>query len=313
MLILAFIVAIIIIITILCYIPSDLAMQLRRTNYDYILEEYPVDSKIYHYPSSYIFKLFTQSKYPTIYQKAIQLQKYFGVNKTVYGIKKSNDAFSFEFYYYYPNENSLHTISNIGTCFSLPISEDTIQDKHYYLASFDINPHAPNTITDLNLYYTLNDCSHNSPYNYHSHTICQTCKMTRNITYNTQNQSIVDKNVYKFFYKDSPVEEIYDYTRSLLNQDVDMKLMFPPYLMNFKKAVCVSSKPGGAIGLYFNLVPFYDFITFLNKTKFSETLEAALIQDRHRLSYLLFDIGIDITVIDFNTIEIRKVAFYGIL
>jgi hypothetical protein len=80
--------------------------------------------------------------------------------------------------------------------------------------------------------------------------------------------------------------------------------------MNFQKTVCVSSKPGGTLGLYFSLIPFEDFITFLHETKFSETLEEELTKES---SNLLFDIGIDIRVIDYNTIEINKIALYGIL
>jgi hypothetical protein len=282
------------------------------SNKDYVYEKYNVVDVGTQKPTSYIFKTFTQHEYPGVYEKAIQIQNFFGVNKTVYGIKKHNNKFTFEFYYYYPKENPLNTLTNICKFLKLPISDDIVENKDYSMVSFDIDPNNTDIIRDLNVYYTLNDCDHNSSYNHHSHPVCTICKMVRSVTYSVDTGITTDKNVYKNFFKNEPHVErdIFEYTRSLLQQDVDMNLLFPKYLMNFKKSVCVSSKPGGTIGLYFNLIPFEDFITFLHETKFSKTLERELTNES---SNLLFDIGIDIRVIDYNNIEINKIAFYGIL
>lgn len=288
----------------------NLSIRLHNSNYDSTYEKYDVQTKFYHYPNAYIFKTFTQSAYPGVYKTAIKLQKYFGVNKNVYGIKSCNGEFSFEFYYYYPKENTLHTVSDIATVFNLPVSGD---DKNYYLVSFDIDPRNPDTVKELNLYYTLNNCDHNTPYSYHSHEICKQCKMSRSVTFDIYTRETVDKNVYKFFYRNSNVEDIFKYTRSLLKQDVDMNLIFPSYLMNFKKFISISSKHNGSLGVYFNLISFDDLITFLNKTGFSKSLESNLLKVRTNISYLLFDIGMDVRVIDFDTIEISKIALYGIL
>ena len=275
----------------------QLKLVVHMSNMDYVFEEYPVHKNEYQLTSS-IFKTFTQYRYRDVYSQAVQLQKFFGVNKTVYGIKKSNDVFSFEFYYYYPNENPLHTVTNICKFLNLPEIEEP---RDYYLVSFDAD-----STSNLNLYYTINECTHNSPRDYHSHTVCETCKLTRNVTYNVDTGTTTRKNVYKFFYKrDTIHEELFEYTRSLLQRDVDMSLLFPKYLMNFKKSVCISSKPGGTIGLYFSLIPWEDFKTFISETKFSETLDI-------KKSTTLFDVGIDLKVIDFNHVEITKVAFYGI-
>ena len=291
-------------------------LDMNNTNYDYIYEKY--DTKYienYHYPSSYIFEIFTKNNYKKIYDETIKIQKYFGINKTVYGIKKVNNEYIFEYYYYYPNENKLNTVTDIFKFFNIHnnINNNNI-NNNYYLVSFELDANMPHNLNDINIYYSLNNCNHNLNVYYHNiFSICQKCLTCMNKTYNIKTNTIIDKNIYKFFFRNnSTLEEIFNYTQILIGKDVDLNIICTPYLLSCKKSICISKKPK-TIGFYFSLIPFDDFIIFLEKMNFDTKLSYTLINNKNKLSYLLFDIGFDIMIKEDNSIIFTKLSFYGIL
>ena len=296
------------------YNKPSLVLQLKNTNYDYTFEKYYINNNKNCYPSSYIFEIFTKNKYNNIYNQTIKIQKYFGVNKTVYGIKKVKDEYLFEYYYSYYNENKLHNIQNIFKLFKI---NNRINFENYCLISFElINNNIielSQNINEINIYYLLNNCNHKTPILFHNFTICKQCLSCMNKTYNINNNTIIDKNIYKNFPRNtSNLTEIYNYTKTLIGNDVDLNLIFTPYLLSCKKNICVAKKPN-SIGFYFSLVPFDDFIIFLEKSNFNEELRYKLIENNNKLSYLLFDIGFDIIIKEDNNIIFNKLSFYGIL
>ena len=290
---------------------DNLILELINTNYDYIYEKYNIKYISNDcYPSSYIFEIFTKNNYIDIYNKTVEIQNFFGINKTVYGIKKINNEYFFEYYYYYKNENILNNITNIFKFFNINMRDNF---DNYYLVSFELNKNTPNNINEINIYYPVNNCGHNTPIYFHNIYICKKCIICMNKTFNIKSNTSENKNIYKFFLrKTSTNDEIFNYTKTLIGKNIDINIIFPPYLLSCEKSICVTKKPK-AIGFYFSLIPFDDFIIFLEKTNFDNKLVTKLLYEKSKLSYLFFDVGFDIKVNDDNKIIFTKLSFYGIL
>jgi len=288
-----------------------LIKSLHNTNFDYILEKYDTNIKTFYYPSSYIYEIFVSSNFKNILDNTIKLQKYFGVNKTVYGIKKVNDEYFFEYYYYYPNENNKHNLLNILNFFNI---KKNINLKNYYLVSFELKNSDVNKLEELNIYFTKNDCNHNKPINYHNDfIICKECLECYNVTLNILSNKLEYKNNYKFFYRKSSYnEEIFNYAKSIIKKNIDLTKIFSANLLSCRKSICITQKPN-SYGFYFAGLPFDNFIKFIEDTNFNNEFCNNLINNKDKLSYLLFDIGFDIIIKEDDSILFTKVSFYGIL
>lgn len=288
-----------------------LIKSLHNTNLDYILENYDTNIKKTDYPSSYIYEIFVSNGFKNILNNTLKIQKYFGVNKTVYGIKKVNNEYFFEYYYYYPNENIKHNLLNILKFFKI---KKNINLKNYYLVSFELKNNDVNKLEELNIYHTKNNCNHNSPINFHNDfIICKKCLECYNVTLNILSNKMVKKNTYKFFFRNSSSnEEIFNYTKSIIKKNIDLKKIFSDNLLSCKKSICITQKPN-SYGFYFSLLPFDNFIKFMQDTNFNNEFSNKLINNKDKLSYLLFDIGFDIIIKEDNSILFTKLSFYGIL
>ena len=287
-----------------------LIKSLHNTNFDYILEKYNTIIKKTDYPSSYIYEIFVSSSFKNILTNALKIQKYFGVNKTVYGIKKVNNEYFFE-YYYYPNENIKHNLLNILNFFKI---KKNINLKNYYMVSFELKNNDVNKLEELNIYYTKNNCNHNNIKKFHNEfMICRKCAECYNITLNILSNKLIKKNTYKFFFRHlSSNEEIFNYTKSIIKKNIDLTKIFSDNLLSCKKSICVTQKPN-SYGFYFSLLPFDNFIKFIEDTNFNNEFSKNLINNKDKLSYLLFDIGFDIIIKEDNSILLTKVSFYGVL
>ncbi len=283
---------------------------MKNTNYDYILEKYNIENyNKNNKPSSYILELFALDNYPLLYNKSVEIQEYFGINKTIYGIKKKNNKFSLEYYFYYYNENTRHNIENIQKFLNYK-NKININNK-YYLLSFEINDNNLDNVEEINAYYTKSDCKCDNIGLYHDiFEICDTCLTCFNFSYNIKNNKKIFKNTYKFFFKKNDYLLV-DYIKSLFKDNVNINDILKPYCLNYKKSICVSQKPNN-IGFYISQIPFDDFILFLNDTNFDASLTEKIIKNKDKLSYLLFDIGFDITI-ENNSIKYNKLSFYGVL
>jgi hypothetical protein len=281
----------------------------KNTNCDYELEEYDAIITDDCYPSSYIFEMFTKNNYKNIYDNSIKIQEHFGVNKTVYGIKKINDVFKFEYYYYYENENNLHSIESILKLFN---KKKEYNNPDYCLVSFELNDVFD--INELNIYYLEDSCQHNDIYHHHDKfKVCKTCLTSYNITWNIESDKVIKKNTYKFFFRRlSKDEEIFNYARSLLGDNVDLGKIFKDYLMTCRKNICITKKTNNNYGFYFARLSFDNFIRFLIDVEFDKEFTDNLLEVKENLSYLLFDIGFDF-VIENNDVVFTKYSFYGIL
>jgi hypothetical protein len=295
---------------------NKLILSKKNTNYNYVYDEYNIPNNIINLntnkPSSYIFEIFTKDKYKNIYNHSIQVQKYFGINKTVYGIKKRNNSFSFEYYYYYPSENKLHNIDYILKFLNKKKENDF---KRYYLISYEITEDNTNLndINELNIYHTIDNCIHNSNINYHNSEICRKCLKCYNNTWNIKTNELVKKNTYKFFLrKISTNDEIIEYTKNIINKNIDYNEILYPYINTFTNSICVTEKPT-SIGFYHSGIPLDNLIIFLERTQFDKKITEEIKKNKNNLNYLLFDIGFDINVNEKNEIIYTKLSIYGIL
>ena len=65
-----------------------------------------------------------------------------------------------------------------------------------------------------------------------------------NKTFNIKSNTSENKNIYKFFFrKTSTNDEIFNYTKTLIGKNVDINILFPPYLLSCEKSICVTKKP----------------------------------------------------------------------
>jgi hypothetical protein len=281
----------------------------KNTNFNYIYERYTVNFKTNYLPSSYIFELFTKKNFYKIYKKTCEIQKYFGVNKTVYGIKKKNNKYMFEYYYYYSNYFDKHTIKNVFNFFNISTK---FNFENYYLISFELQEHDLQ-LEELNIYETYVNCNCNKLKKYSDvFDICSNCLECKNFSYNVKSDEITEKNIYKFFYRNANDDkDIFEYSKTLFGNNINLELIYKPYLLTFNTSICITKKPD-CIGLYFCSITYNNFIEFLKEKNFNDELVLKLVQNSDNLSYLMFDVGFDVVITN-NNITFTKLSFYGIL
>ena len=229
----------------------------KYTNYNYINEPYNAIMTEDDLPSSYIFEIFTKNNFPKIYEKTCELQKYFGVNNIVFGIKKKDNKYTFEYYLYYCNYNEKHKIQNVFDFFNI---SQNINFENYYLISFELEENNLN-LEELNIYNTLVKCNCKKLVKYNeAFNICYNCLECANVSYDIKLNKIINKNIYKFFYRDrTNNNDVLEYSKTLFGNDVNLELIFKLYLLTCDTSICITKKTN-CIGLYFSSITFDNFI-----------------------------------------------------
>jgi hypothetical protein len=278
---------------------------LESHNYDYIYEPYNITLKHHYKPSSLIFENFCNiNNNNKMLSHCKKIQDYFGINRTVYGIKKVGNEYSFEFYYYYPNKYQNNSFDNILKFNNIPISKIP---EDSYLTAFSLDTNC--ALKSVNVYYAANNCDHIKKRKYNGYMICTDCLETESYKYD--NENIKKENLYKFFYiMNNECKKAYDYLNSLHNSNCGPSLSDQIFKVPCKKSICVTIKPD-SIGLYFSQVEINSFIYALSFFEYPQKFINYIITNKDNYEHLLFDIGYNFKI-DNDKIIYTKSSFYGI-
>lgn len=300
-------------------------LTIESARYDYAYQ--PITfNKNKNMNTSYLFKNLIQSIHPSKYSHdiALKMQNTFGVNHSVWGLKKVGNNYNYEFYIYYRHLYPMHTIENLLSLFGKKMKHK-IPGEDYYLLSFDTpkikdeTGHNPDP-TEINVYYGHIGCKHvNDQVLWKGfYKLCKFCKNTKNISLNIDTGIITPKNVYVgiLMDEDSPFERtiktVRDFSIEKFAKEPDYELIVPQYLMKCKKSVCIGIKPD-SIGIYFSLITIDDFIQFLKQHQFTEALINHMIANKNNVyQYTLFDVAYNFKIKDGKTV-ITKSSFCGII
>ena len=223
-----------------------------------------------------------------------------GVNKTVWGVKKYGEQLSWELYFYdyhrLEREISatklLSLLKDILPC-SLIVDENT----PYFMFSLDLDSDTlihNNVLEEINIYI-----GHPST------------DVSSGLNYTLSSQGLALTNLYHFYDRDSQFDDILAKIICSAHLDltqIDINHILWPELLDCKTIVVANKKNND--GLYFCRVTIDVLILFLQRCDYSDTLITFCQQHRDGFSHLLFDVGIDYTMIN-GRIKILKSAFYG--
>ena len=223
-----------------------------------------------------------------------------GVNKTVWGVKKYGDQLSWELYFYdyqrLERETSATQLLSLLKE-SLPCSLVVDENTPYFMFSLDLDGDTLSqgkTLEEINIYI-------GNP----------STAVSSGLNYTLSSQGLALTNLYHFYDRDSQFDDIVGKTICSAHLDlteIDIDHILWPELLDCKTIVVANKKNND--GLYFCRITIDVLILFLKRCDYSDALIAFCQQHRDEFSHLLFDVGIDYTMIN-GRIQISKSAFYG--
>jgi hypothetical protein len=261
--------------------------------YDYCHYEYKPACKIKNKLKSISllknsFEFVSKSK--KLYLFVEWIRSKLGVDNTVWGIKNFNGKIKWEFYFYNWNkENKQITMSNF-----LKISERFFSNK--------ITP------------------NENIPYFMFSVDICEELferKMIEGIhvyvgsSYYLDNKGMTLENNYTFYNpKEKMKELVKDIKKSAMVDFTVTKLLdiLWPELIHCH-TICYANKQT-CDGIYFSRIDIDQFLYFLIKLEYPESLISFIKKNKQRLNHLYYDVGFDFKT-ENGKLEILKSGYYG--
>lgn len=221
-----------------------------------------------------------------------------GENRTVWGIKKENNRFAWEFYFYdYLRKRPEVTLANmidvVSPFFKVPIKANDALP--YFMFSMDITQEIfqKKQLDCLHIYIPgVSD---------HPNGFC----------YLLSKNGMKLENHYDFFYPKTRLPDIVAKIRSsgfvdFTQADLDEVLL--PELTDCW-TICIANKQKND-GIYFSRVKLKQFIIFLEKFEFPDRLTAYIKQNQDKLDHLLYDVAFDYRTKS-DKIVITKSGYYG--
>jgi len=241
----------------------------------------------------------SQSKRKKIIKLKDKICKTLGINKTVWGVKKRDSRFSWEFYFYnYNKENPEISITNLKKClspeFSLPVYPR--EEWDYFMFSFETDEvgFRRNKINGCDI-YTTDKTRRMSGFSFHLY-----------------KDQVNFKNIYKFYSSDER-GMLKNIMRKNFTAMQVSKILFP---FNIKGTICLAKKnvldkTPRTYGIYFNRVDIDSFLYFLQQFQYPSKLIKFVKKNKYKLNHFLYDIGFDFKVKNDN-ISYIKSGFYGL-
>ena len=227
------------------------------------------------------------------FELASRIRHIFGSNRTVWGIKKIDDRFFMELYFYNWGRGKegptvTRFLESLEMFFSSGIQVD--ESLNYHMFSVDLMPQylSRRELPEIHVYIDY------SGYLF------------------TQNE-ISHENYYSFY---SPQKELSSLIRSIEKsafvtfKKIDLKEILIPRFLDCGR-ICRAHKKHSD-GIYFSRIKLDQFLFFLEKFDYPSFL-ISFIEDRRSLfDHLLFDIGYDYTM-ENKELRITKSGYYGTL
>ncbi|MDO9402759.1 MAG: hypothetical protein Q7T87_01870 [Polaromonas sp.] len=228
----------------------------------------------------------------------------FGVSRTVWGIKQEAGRISWELYFYdYARLQRTRSITRLLEVIRPWIASDLgdlgySEARDYFMFSIDINHALLNqgaALGDLQMYIGNVGST-----------------VSSGICYELTRQAVTMKNFYFFFDVRNQAREIVDKVRSSAYLDLgtfQLDSVLWPELWRCKTIVVANKRTHD--GVYFSRITIDQLLFFLRRMNFPAAQLAFAEDNRHRLDYLLYDVGIDYCM-ENGALKILKSAYYGV-
>ena len=271
-------------------------VEANETLFDYCHYEYspkvPAAGKLRS--SSLLFHSFAALNQERQYYDVVQaIRARIGINNTVWGIKKINDQFSYEFYFYnttWEPEERLSSVAGILEAVApyYRCNARPNEQLPYFMFSLDFPPGFSRLeIPGVHLY--------TGSFAYY----CDAGGMTLENHYSFYDPGPDRDKITRDVWKSAFV----DYS------SVDIREILIPELISCK-SVCRSHKPRND-GIYYSGISPAQFLFFLKRFEYPEPIIAWISDNQARLDHLQYDIGFDYTM-ESGRIKILKSGYYGV-
>lgn len=224
-----------------------------------------------------------------------------GVDRTVWGLKKVGDRYSWEFYFYdYRRRERYTSISRViqalepfAPC-TLPVDEG----RPYFMFSLDFDPDlmaGRRQIDEINVYIG---------------NIGST--VSSGICYSQTAAGFRLSNTYYFFDAATEVEQIRGKIGASVHVDatpLDLEELHWSALSRCKTIVVANKRLND--GIYYSRIDVDQLVIFLERLGYPSEILAFTAGNRDRLDHLLYDVGLDYRMED-GRMVILKSGFYGV-
>ncbi len=244
--------------------------------YDYCHKEYdPKNSPVGKLISEDILKSCPENK--LLMELSPLLKRHLGKNSTIWGLKKKEDTYFWELYFYLHDITPKEVFNALSPMMNLPSLR---KDLPYFMISID-----------------LDDTE-----GYHMY-------FNGGASYFLGKDSIELENYYRFYRpKEDLKTMLNELGRSAHSQIKDKTRILRPELIRCHRS-CLAYKRT-CDGVYFSRIDIDQFMHFLDEFEYPEHLKRFIRLNRHLLDHQLFDVGFDYTAKK-GEISIIKSGFYG--
>lgn len=266
--------------------------------YSYVLQPYTrhENGKL---PSSWVleksFKIFDA---PLAFNKlTYQIQKYLGINQSVWGLKKAGENYSWEYYFYYPNQNPRKRVNQLMPFFNQFSNEDInypLEGKHnYFMWSIDIDPNQ-SEFGGIDLYMGREGFG-------------------RSFCWKPQSDQLEYKNTYQFFKhaKDDSRPEVISTFKKACEKELkklpSKQILRDDLIKATQISYCLAKKPSTCC-VYYSGIDVDTLIKWMTDFNYDSQLIKAIKGKKKDLAGLLFDVGYDF---DSKTEKIGKSGIYS--
>jgi len=230
------------------------------------------------------------------------LRQGLGPFRTVYGVKKSGDQLSFEFYFYdYAKLGRTVSIARVLDILSpfVPCNLRVPEGRPYFMFSMDLDEAlvgGTRSLESINVYV-------GNPGSNVSSGICH--ELTP--------RGMELKNFYFFFDAKKEMSDVVAKATCSAHHDIrnfPIQSILPKELVDCGVIVVANKRFND--GVYFSRLRIDPLIGFLERERFPQNLVAFIRRHRDDLDHMLYDIGFDY-VVENGAMRVVKSAFYGIL
>ena len=225
-----------------------------------------------------------------------EIQERIGFNRTIWGVKQSNQTFSWELYFYPFQNDAVVNVASILTIVR-PFLQCSIEiEKHipYFMFSFDFTKSClqKKKLTGIHLYIMDQD--------------------RQGISYLVTDTGLKMENHYAFYQAETQFEDVLFRLKHSVFFDINKMqsdtILLPP-LVDCKQIVIANKSE--CDGIYFMGLDIEQFVFFLRKFDFPDALISFVDANAGRLDHLLYDVGFDYVIAN-GQLKIIKSGFYGI-
>ncbi|WP_395446241.1 hypothetical protein ACHMW7_02120 (plasmid) [Aminobacter sp. UC22_36] len=232
--------------------------------------------------------------------RAVQAE--IGAFRTVWGVKKLGDRYSWELYFYdYGRLERTVSIERVLAAMA-PFAGSNLalsSKRPYFMFSIDLDQdlgEGRRSIDELSVYM-------GNP----------SAMVSSGLCYQLSRSGLRFDNLYYFFDREKYWEDIVGKVCTSAHLDLaglDPAAILWPQLCDCGIVVVANKKHND--GVYFSRIRIDQLIWFVEKLDYPSSLQQFLRDNKSRLDHMLYDVGIDYRMIE-GRIEILKSAYYGVV